>query len=82
MTSTPVESVSMAMNNGCDLNCGNLFHFLTQAVENGMVDEKRLDEAVENLFMARMKLGVLDKKKRIHSIRFRIPLWIPRKCGN
>ena len=62
VTSTPVESVSMAMNNGCDLNCGNLFHFLTQAVENGMVDEKRLDEAVENLFMARMKLGVLDKK--------------------
>lgn len=63
VTSTPVESVSMAMNNGCDLNCGNLFHFLTQAVENGMVDEKRLDEAVENLFMARMKLGVLDKKE-------------------
>ena len=63
VTSTPGESVSMAMNNGCDLNCGNLFHFLTQAVENGMVDEKRLDEAVENLFMARMKLGVLDKKE-------------------
>lgn len=63
VTSTLVESVSMAMNNGCDLNCGNLFHFLTQAVENGMVDEKRLDEAVENLFMARMKLGVLDKKE-------------------
>ena len=63
VTSTPVESVSMAMNNGCDLNCGNLFHFLTQAVENGMVEEKRLDEAVENLFMARMKLGVLDKKE-------------------
>lgn len=63
VTSTPVESVSMAMNNGCDLNCGNLFHFLTQAMENGMVDEKRLNEAVENLFMARMKLGVLDKKE-------------------
>ena len=63
VTSTPVESVSMAMNNGCDLNCGNLFHFLTQAVENGMVDEKRLNEAVENLFMAHMKLGVLDKKE-------------------
>ena len=63
VTSTPVESVSMAMNNGCDLNCGNLFHFLTQAVENGMVDEKRLNDAVENLFMARMKLGVLDKKE-------------------
>ena len=60
-TKTPVESVSMAMNNGCDLNCGNLFHYLTQAVEEGRVSEERLDEAVVNLFTTRMKLGVFDK---------------------
>lgn len=63
VTATAVESVAMAMNNGCDLNCGNLFHFLTQAVEQGLVEEQRLDEAVVNLFMARMKLGVFDKKE-------------------
>lgn len=63
VTSTAVESVSMAMNNGCDLNCGNLFGFLVQAVQQGLVDENRLDEAVANLFMARMKLGVFDKKE-------------------
>lgn len=62
MTDTPVESVSMAMNNGCDLNCGNLFHYLKQAVEEGMVDESRLDEALVNLFTTRMKLGVFDEK--------------------
>ncbi|MGN0507202.1 MAG: glycoside hydrolase family 3 C-terminal domain-containing protein [Lachnospiraceae bacterium] len=61
VTSTPVESVSMAMNNGCDLNCGNLFHYLRQAVEEGRVSEKRLDEALVNLFTTRMKLGVFDK---------------------
>ena len=60
-TKTPVESVSMAMNNGCDLNCGNLFHYLKQAVEEGRVSEERLDEAVVNLFTTRMKLGVFDK---------------------
>lgn len=38
VTATAVESVAMAMNNGCDLNCGNLFHFLTQAVEQGLVE--------------------------------------------
>ena len=61
VTNTPVESVSMAMNNGCDLNCGNLFHYLKQAVEEGRVSESRLDEALVNLFTTRMKLGVFDK---------------------
>ena len=63
VTDTPVESVSMAMNNGCDLNCGSLFHYLKQAVEEGRVEESRLDEALVNLFTTRMKLGVFDEKK-------------------
>ena len=62
VTDTPVESAAMAMNNGCDLNCGNLFHYLKQAVEEGMVQESRLDEALTNLFTTRMKLGVFDEK--------------------
>ncbi|MCI8969033.1 MAG: glycoside hydrolase family 3 protein [Lachnospiraceae bacterium] len=62
VTATPVESVSLAMNNGCDLNCGTLFLYLKQAVEEGLVDEKRIDEAVVNLFTSRMKLGVFDEK--------------------
>lgn len=63
VTDTPVESVSMAMNNGCDLNCGNLFRYLKQAVEEGKVEESRLDEALVNLFTTRMKLGAFDEKK-------------------
>lgn len=62
VTDTPVESVSLAMNNGCDLNCGNLFHYLKQAVEEGRVSESRLNEALVNLFTTRMKLGVFDEK--------------------
>ncbi|MDL2301656.1 glycoside hydrolase family 3 C-terminal domain-containing protein [Lachnospiraceae bacterium OttesenSCG-928-D06] len=62
VTDTPVESVAMAMNNGCDLNCGNLFYYLKQAVEEGLVSESRLDEALVNLFTTRMKLGVFDEK--------------------
>ncbi len=62
VTKDPVESVAMAMNNGCDLNCGNLFVYLKQAVEEGLVDESRLDEALVNLFATRMKLGVFDHK--------------------
>lgn len=62
VTDTPVESVTMAMNNGCDLNCGNIFGYLKDAVEKGMVKEERLDEALVHLFTTRMMLGVFDDK--------------------
>ena len=62
-TSGPLESAALAMNHGCDLNCGTSFHFLVQAVRQGLVEEQRLDEAVTTLLTARIKLGVLDKKE-------------------
>lgn len=61
VTNSPVESVALAMNNGCDLNCGNIFIYLKQAVEEGLVKEERLDEAVVNLFTTRMKLGFFEE---------------------
>ncbi len=64
VTRTPIESVSMAMNNGCDLNCGNLFIMLAKAVEENRVDVARLKEAVINLYITRIKLGVLDQKEK------------------
>ncbi len=65
VTNSPVESVSMAMNNGCDLNCGNMFGYLVQAVEQGMVSEERLTEAVVNLYTTRMKLGLFDDPEKV-----------------
>ncbi len=62
VTDIPAESAAMAMNGGCDLNCGDMFLYLKQAVEEGLVEESRLDEALVNLLTARMKLGVLDEK--------------------
>jgi len=62
VTDTPLESTVMAMNNGCDINCGSLFLYLKQAVNEGLVSEERLDEALLHLFTARMKLGVFDEK--------------------
>lgn len=60
---TPVEAVALAMNNGCDLNCGSMYMYLTQAVQEGLVEESRLDEALVNLLTARQKLGILDQKE-------------------
>lgn len=58
---TPQEAVALAMNNGCDLNCGNLFSCLEDVVRDGLVSEERVDEAVANLYTTRMKLGTLGE---------------------
>lgn len=60
VTSTPAESVALAMNNGCDLNCGNLFEYLIQAVNEGLTSEDRIDEALINVLTTRFKLGLFD----------------------
>ena len=60
VTNTPAESVAMAVNNGCDLNCGDLFAYLLQAVEEGLVTEDKIDHALENVLTTRFKLGLFD----------------------
>lgn len=67
VTSSALESAAMAMENGCDLNCGSLYLYLTEAVKRGMVSEERLDEAVTNLLSARMKLGLFDEAATVYS---------------
>ncbi len=62
ITKTPLESASMAMNNGCDVNCGCMFPNLRDAVRGGYVEEARLDEAVTNLMETRLKLGMFEKE--------------------
>ncbi|MBP5532796.1 MAG: glycoside hydrolase family 3 C-terminal domain-containing protein [Lachnospiraceae bacterium] len=61
ITSSPVESVGLAMTNGCDINCGNLFEYLLQAVGQGYTTEERIDEALTNVLATRFKLGILDE---------------------
>ncbi|MCM1174842.1 MAG: glycoside hydrolase family 3 C-terminal domain-containing protein [Blautia sp.] len=64
VTSGAEESVALAVGNGCDLNCGNLFVYVKDAVEKGMISEERVDEALARLFMTRMKLGMFDEKAK------------------
>ena len=64
VTKTPAESVAMAVNNGCDLNCGDLFSYLLQAVEQGLITEDKIDNALENVLTTRFKLGLFDDKSQ------------------
>ncbi len=70
VTDGPVDSVSMAMNNGCDVNCGNLFGYLLDAVKEGKVQEERLTEAVVNLYTTKMILGIYDNDNPFDAIGY------------
>ena len=61
VTKTPEESAAMAMNEGCDLNCGDTFLCLYDAFKEGLVSEERITEAAERLFTTRFLLGLFDE---------------------
>ncbi|MDR1439766.1 MAG: glycoside hydrolase family 3 C-terminal domain-containing protein [Clostridiales bacterium] len=59
VTSSPVESAALAVKNGCDVNCGEMFLYAEAAVKEGLLPEPDIDRAVERLFVSRMRLGML-----------------------
>lgn len=65
VTSNAVESVALAMNRGCDLNCGNIYVNLLQAVRDGLVTEETIDKALERLYVTRMKLGFFEEPEQV-----------------
>lgn len=65
VTKTAPESAALAVNNGCDLNCGNMYINLLIAHKEGLVTEAQIDQSVVRLMTARMKLGMFDDDKDV-----------------
>jgi len=64
ITNTPEESAALALNAGCDLNCGCTYPMLTVAHRKGMVSEEAIDTALARLLRTRFKLGMFDPPGR------------------
>lgn len=62
VTVTPTDSVALALKNGCDLNCGNLYAYLMKAYEEGKITEEMIRKSTFTLLKTRMKLGMFDKE--------------------
>lgn len=60
VTDTVAESAAMAVNNGCDLNCGTAFLHMKEAYEQGLVTEEIITAAVERLMEVRIRLGMME----------------------
>ena len=61
VTNNAAESAALAVNAGCDLNCGDTFLSLYDACQQGLVSEERITEAVTRLFTTRYLLGLFDE---------------------
>lgn len=62
VTATPLESVALALKNGCDLNCGNTYGYILQAFQEGLITEEEIRTSCARLMETRMKLGMFDKE--------------------
>nr|AGS53452.1 beta-glucosidase [uncultured bacterium contig00027] len=60
VTKTPEESAALALNAGCDLNCGCTYPMLTVSFKKGLVTQEAIDTALERLLRTRLKLGMFD----------------------
>ena len=61
VTKTPEESAALAINKGCDLNCGCTYVHLMKAYNKGLVTEEAIRKAAVRLFTTRFLLGMFDK---------------------
>ena len=65
LAGSAAEAAAMAVKAGCDLNCGNTFEALLEAAKEGLIGEQEIDDAVERLMTARLKLGLFDPPERV-----------------
>lgn len=63
VTTCPEESTSLALNMGCDLNCGCTYQYVMNAYEKGMIPEEKIRESAERLFTTRYMLGIMDRSE-------------------
>ncbi|RJP67698.1 MAG: glycoside hydrolase family 3 protein [Ignavibacteriales bacterium] len=64
-TSSLEEAAASAVKAGCELNCGNTYSHLKEAIDKGFLTEKDIDIAVERLMEARIRLGMFDPENLV-----------------
>ena len=60
LTATAPESAALAVKAGCDLNCGNTYLHILNALEEGLLTEEDIRRACVHVLRTRIRLGVLD----------------------
>jgi len=64
VTASPEESAALALNAGCDLNCGCTYPHLTVSFKKGLVTEEAINTALRHVLRTRFKLGMFDPPRK------------------
>ncbi len=56
------KAAAWALKAGTDVNCGNYYNYLPDALAQGLIDEDDIDTALRRLLNSKLKLGFFDKK--------------------
>jgi len=55
-----VHAAALALSRGVNLECGETYHFLADAVKQGLVTERQIDSSLSILLRTRFRLGMFD----------------------
>lgn len=72
VTSTATQSAALAIKNGCDLNCGNVYLQIMLAYKEGLVTEADITRSVERLIATRIRLGMFDDNCEYNNIPYEV----------
>ena len=75
VTETPAQSAALAMEMGCDLNCGDTYLHMRSAYEQGLVTEEDITACAERLFTSRYMLGIMEEEPT------KFEKWLSEKLG-
>lgn len=72
ITKNKAESAALAVNSGCELNCGSAYEWLKTSVAMGLLTEETVTEAVVKLFTTRFRLGMFDDDCEYDNIPYNV----------
>lgn len=59
LTKDPAETAALALKSGIDLECGEVYEHLPEALERGLITEEDIDVCLQHSLTTRLKLGML-----------------------
>lgn len=69
IVATREQAAALAVKNGTELECGEEYSTLPDAVRKGFITEAEIDAALTRLFAARMRLGMFDPPEMVRWAR-------------
>lgn len=66
------HSAALAVKNGCDLNCGDVYARLVDAYEEDLITEDEINTALYHTLKTRVKLGMFDEKTEYDDIPYSV----------